>query len=404
MTVVVGHPTGNPNSHHAALAYLEADRLATFCTPWLPSRAELDYLRWVPGATRLVGRLARRSFAPLQATVLVQNRTLAICSLLWRAIWPKGDITAARLGNEWLMRTLSRELNRGGVTAVHSFEDCSLLPFRKAGSRNQSRIYDLPIGYFEEWRRLSGALHEKYADWVPSRGHGSESVYVSGEQKAEEMKLADLVLTPSSFVEETVRRFHPHKRVARAAYGVEAEFWTPSPLRRENGQLRIIFAGQASLRKGTPLLIDAWAKAALPDAELRLVGTWGLKEDKKRALPDNVTWFPPCSSVELRRHFHQSDAMIFPSNFEGLALVLLEAMACGLPAIATSTAGIDLIDDRCGRVITPDDLEQLIEGLRWIGANRDSLRRMGVESRKVAERFSWRSYRDAVRAATAQWV
>src|SRR5437870_5753527 len=37
MTILFGHPTGNPNSHHAALAHLEAGRLEAFCVPWMPT-------------------------------------------------------------------------------------------------------------------------------------------------------------------------------------------------------------------------------------------------------------------------------------------------------------------------------------------------------------------------------
>ena len=96
------------------------------------------------------------------------------------------------------------------------------------------------------------------------------------EQKREEMALADLVLAPGSFVERTIREFHPDKKIARAPYGVDCEFWHPAARRRNDGPLRFIYAGQLSLRKGIPVLLQAWQKAALRDAELELVGSWHL--------------------------------------------------------------------------------------------------------------------------------
>ena len=113
------------------------------------------------------------------------------------------------------------------------------------------------------------------------------------------------------------------------------EFWTPGPINKPTGPLRFIFAGQVSLRKGVPLLIEAWSKAKLRDAELVLVGSWKLADSKRRSLPAGVKWFPPCSPQALRDRYRESHVFVFPSFAEGFALVLLEAMACGLPAIAS---------------------------------------------------------------------
>jgi starch synthase len=403
VTVLIGHPAGNPNSHNAALAHLEAGRLEAFCIPWMPGRQTISVLKKIPGASKFSNRLARRSFAPLQSGPIVQNRTRAIRSFLERAMSTGGDVTAAIAGNEWLMRTMEELCMARAVTAVHSFEDCSLKTFVRAKQNGKACIYDMPTGYFRAWRRTNDELNKKYDDWALQAGQSG--IFASDEQKEEEMRLADLVLVPSAFVQHTIRTHYPNKIISLAPYGVDAGFWTPSVARHGDGPLRVIFAGKACVQKGTPLLLEAWKKAALPDAELRLIGAWRLNEQKKRSLPDNVTWLPPCSSVELRRQFQLSDVMVFPSNFDGFGLVILEAMACGLPVVTTSAAGgADLISDRCGQVIDPDDLEQLIDALRSLSANRASLPSLGNESRKVAEKFSWRTYRDAVKVVTASYI
>jgi glycosyltransferase involved in cell wall biosynthesis len=116
------------------------------------------------------------------------------------------------------------------------------------------------------------------------------------------MELADIVMAPSSFVEETIRTFHPNKRIVRAPYGVDLDFWRPD--RREPvGPFRFIYAGQLSIRKNTPGLIDAWEQAAVRDAELELVGAWHLADQKRASLPRGVTLRPPCSSQLLRDHY-----------------------------------------------------------------------------------------------------
>ena len=97
------------------------------------------------------------------------------------------------------------------------------------------------------------------------------------EQKRKEMELADLTLVASRYVEATVLEFYPHKDIARTPYGVDVEFWSPGPTGKPSGPLRFIYAGNVSVRKGMPLLIEAWSKAALRDAELnacRFLGTF----------------------------------------------------------------------------------------------------------------------------------
>jgi glycosyltransferase involved in cell wall biosynthesis len=169
--------------------------------------------------------------------------------------------------------------------------------------------------------------------------------------------------------------------------------------------MRFIFAGQISLRKGIPGLLQAWEKAALPSAELQLVGSWYLSENKRASLPRGVTHVSALSPEALRDHYCRADVFVFPSFFEGFGLVLLEAMACGLPAIAsTATAGADVLTEDSGRVLPVGDLDALVNALRWFDQNRDRLPAMGRASRKRAEQCTWERYRLAVTEATSMFA
>ena len=169
--------------------------------------------------------------------------------------------------------------------------------------------------------------------------------------------------------------------------------------------LRFIYAGQISLRKGIPSLLQAWEKAALRSAELQLVGSWYLSESKRASLPRGVAYVPACSSEALRDHYRRADVFVFPSFFEGFALVLLEAMACGLPAIASAaTGGADVLTEASGRVLPVGNLDTLVDTLRWFDQNRDRLPAMGRAARKQAELCTWERYRRAVTEATAGFL
>src|SRR3989442_6678883 len=91
MSILFGHPCGNPNSHHAALAHLEADRLEAFCVPWMPTPAELRGLHGIPGLSSLVERLKRRSFPPLLGAVRIEGRYAEWLRMVWRAAAATGN-------------------------------------------------------------------------------------------------------------------------------------------------------------------------------------------------------------------------------------------------------------------------------------------------------------------------
>lgn len=415
--ILFGHPTGNPNSHHAALAHYESGLLEAFCVPWFPGKATLDVLAQVPGIGDETARLARRRFAPLCAAPKIQGRCGEWGRLLRRKMG-RGSEGLAYDANDWLMTAMAGAARRPSVTAVHSYEDCSLWQFEEARKRGKQCIYDMPIGFYPWWEEKQKQLARDYADWVPAGGVPS-SHYVRTEQKVREMDLADLVLVACSFVEKTIREFYPDKQVALARYGVDTEFWcpdgsedeelnAPKDHKTESGRgdkLRFVYAGQSSIRKGTPVLLDAWGKAGLKDAELLLVGSWQLADSKLRQLNPNVRFIGPVGPERLRELYRESDVFVFPSFFEGFGLVILEALACGLPVISSErSAGPDVLDESCGRAVEAGEVDQLVEMLRWFDTNRHWLPGMRNSARKQAQKFTWESYRSAVTNAVHAFV
>jgi glycosyltransferase involved in cell wall biosynthesis len=368
----------------------------------MPSWFTLQMLGSIPALAPMARRFGRRRFPGLADAPKIQDRPGEMRRLVTRALG-RGDEALSYEANDWLMRTMRRECRRDNVSAVHAYEDCSLWQFQEAKRLGKACIYDMPIGYYSAWEKTQEELARQFAEWLPAGGLPSRR-YVRPQQKREEMELADLVLAPSSFVANTVRAFHPNKALALAPYGVDLEFWTPEGDKTRE-VLRFIYAGQISLRKGIPSLLQAWEKAALRSAELQLVGSWYLNERKRAPLPSGVTYAPPCSSESLRNHYRSADVFVFPSFFEGFGLVLLEAMACGLPAIAsTATAGPDVLTEASGRVLPVGNLDSLVDALRWFDQHRDSLHAMGSAARKQAEVCTWERYRCAVTEATAGFL
>jgi glycosyltransferase involved in cell wall biosynthesis len=397
VSILFGHPTGNPNSHNAAVAYLDAGVLECFCVSWMPSEKTIGILKSCRPLRQSAQRLERRRFPALSHVPKVQGRVGEIHRLLMRALASSG--WQSDQANRWLMRTMARECRRATVSAVHAYEDCSLWPFIEAKRLGKACVYDLPTCYYPAWEKTQAELIRKYTDWMPS-----ESLPAAHDvrlvQKRKEMELADVTLVASRYVEATVREFFPQKEIARTPYGVDVDFWTPASTRKNSGPLRFIYAGNISVRKGMALLIDAWSKAGLRDAELTLVGSWNLAASKLRTLPAGIRWVPPCSSEALRDLYRTADAFVFPSYSDGFGLVLLEAMACGLPAIVSeASVGPEIVTPACGFISPTGDLDRLVQHLRWFDRYRDELPMMGREARIQVSRCTWSNYRSLLMGA-----
>src|SRR5215831_18797155 len=170
MSVLFGHPTGNPFAYNAALAHFEAARLEAFCVPWMPSPATLRLLELIRPLRKLVQRLARRHFPGLADAPKVQGLPGESHRLLVRAFGWGDDDRIADAANDWLMRTMRRECRRPAVTAVHAYEDCSLWQFIEARRLGKACIYDMPIGYYAAWEDMRDRLAGKYSDWMSADG------------------------------------------------------------------------------------------------------------------------------------------------------------------------------------------------------------------------------------------
>ena len=140
--------------------------------------------------------------------------------------------------------------------------------------------------------------------------------------------------------------------------------------RSEPGRLRIGTVGRLSHEKGMDVLIEAFAlvKAQLPQAELLLVGD-GAERPRlegmvvERGLTDSVRFLGIRDDVpSLMTSF---DIFVLPSRSEGLPLAILEAMAAGLPIVATNVGGVSeaVQDGKMGFLLPPEEPKALADAI-----------------------------------------
>ncbi|MBC7171107.1 MAG: glycosyltransferase family 4 protein, partial [Polyangiaceae bacterium] len=173
------------------------------------------------------------------------------------------------------------------------------------------------------------------------------------------------------------------------------------PRRRDRparGRARILHVGQLSPEKGQLGLLDAF-RAVLDegiDAELRIVGDGPLRAELERhafvlGLGDRCTFLGRCSEGAVLEHMADADVFAMASFMEGLPVVLMEAMAVGLPVVAPSVAGIpELVEpERTGLLFPTGDFEALGRSLVRLCSDA-ALRELlaGAAHRRVLDEFT----------------
>jgi glycosyltransferase involved in cell wall biosynthesis len=93
-----------------------------------------------------------------------------------------------------------------------------------------------------------------------------------------------------------------------------------------------------------------------------------------------------------------ADVFVFPSLFEGSAVVTYEALASGLPGIVTPSAGSVARDGLEGLIVPPADVEALAGAMERLGDDPDLRETMAVAARARAETFDWSRYHASLRA------
>jgi len=215
----------------------------------------------------------------------------------------------------------------------------------------------------------------------------------------QELAETDYVAVTSRFTKESLLEHGMRdEQILLTPLGVDADRFVPGPEPAE--KFRVICVGQLCVRKGTHYLLEAWGKLGLSDAELVLVGavTEELREPVEQSMKSHATITHIPHSPEPVSVYQQAAVFILPTLEDGFGLVVLEAMACGLPVIITEHAGAkDCVrPDVDGFLIPPYSAEAIADTLLHCYRNREKLHRMGISARRQAEQYSWKRYQDTL--------
>jgi len=169
----------------------------------------------------------------------------------------------------------------------------------------------------------------------------------------------------------------------------------PARLGRD-GPVRALFAGRLRTRKAVAVLLEALARPELTGLALTIVGDGEQRQALERraaelGLGDRCRFAGLVARDEIARRYADADLFVLPSTYEGFPVAILEAMAAGLPIVATTVAGIPEAVEHgvSGLLVEREDAAGLAAALAELVGDPERRRTMGAAARqRVLERFT----------------
>jgi glycosyltransferase involved in cell wall biosynthesis len=224
-------------------------------------------------------------------------------------------------------------------------------------------------------------------------------------RRLRDIALADRILVPSEHIAGELERYGtPRERISVIPYAADTHRFVPDPSKRHGSSCTFLFAGGITQRKGIKYVLEAWRRVRRPGWRLQLLGALPADPGPLAGYLDEVEWLGRVPHAEVPSRMAAADVFVFPSLFEGSAVVTYEAMACGLPCLVTEEAGSVVRDGREGFIVPARDVDALAAAMERIGTDPGLRGHLAASARARAEAFDWPRYHADVLEAIDQAV
>lgn len=241
--------------------------------------------------------------------------------------------------------------------------------------------------------------YEKYAHYVPLRQDWVQALAIRWSCRFAD--LSDLVIAPSARVRDTLRERGVRAPIEVVPTGIELDQFTPGDRRVARASLGLpaddpilLYVGRLDREKSVERLLAAFEQVAavIPKVRFLVVGN-GTQADSLR---DRARRTPAGARIEFRGvlprealppYYRAADLFLFASETETQGLVLAEAAASGLPAVAVGASGVDevVVSDETG-ILTKPEPRELADAAIALLLDRERRLTMGENARRLAER------------------
>ena len=219
-----------------------------------------------------------------------------------------------------------------------------------------------------------------------------------------EWKLADLILVNSRWSREALLEqgvdagkieilplaYEANSEKLKAESGnVQPSTFNSQP---STAPLRVLWLGQVCIRKGIQYLVEAARILKGRSVRIIVAGPIEIARDAIRAAPDNIEWVGPVVRDEVSNLYRRADLFVLPTISDGFAITQLEAMAHGVPVIATPRCGEVVVDGLTGYLVPACDGQALAAAIQRFIDDRGLSGKMRESCLQRAKEFSLDAY------------
>jgi glycosyltransferase involved in cell wall biosynthesis len=285
-------------------------------------------------------------------------------------------------------RKVSSHIKNIKPNIVIGYEESCVETFRQAKKMGLTTVLDLAQIHYNEITSISN----KFSAFKMLYKNADLRNKIN-KIKEEELLLADYIICLSDWAKESlVKNNIPIDKIFVANLGFDPTKFLPKTNYTSQGMLKALFVGTLTKRKGIDVLIKL-SEELQNVLELTLVGPLA---DANQLIKKDIKfyrWHPYVNHEELNKLYQEADLFIFPSYLDSWAMVVIEAMATGLPVIVTENTGSkEAVGNDCGFVIPAGDIKTLKSKIEVFIDNRQMLSQMGMRAKDKALQYTWDNY------------
>ena len=396
MRVSVSH-SGKQHSYHLAKALLQLGALERFYTSSYVGPAWLQ--RRLGGAGQNGNFFARRFLAGLASPHVRYDWRYEL-----REMWVKrrhgrgaAFVEAVYARDAAFDHDVAAQIAADGSDTFWGFQGSALETLGTCRAAGKRTLLELATAHVASARKYLGEEAKLQPDWADSFDN---LVFPAAYERRleEEPFAADYAVAASGFTRQTlIEAGMEAGKILYLPLGFDIDHVPYAPVElRAPGPLRLLYAGNVTQRKGMSYLLDAMEGLPKSEVELHVVGTIQGSGKAFAARSGLYSYRPAVSQQEMFRMYAGYDALVLPTLFEGFGLVLVEAMAAGLPIITTAhSIGPELVDEgQTGYLVPIRDAASLRTAIsRLAHLPEDAYLAMRRAAREKALSFTWDSYR-----------
>lgn len=224
--------------------------------------------------------------------------------------------------------------------------------------------------------------------------------FISYPLEMKHIQASDVVMTVSKSIAQELREYHLNPdEVLVVGNCIDEKFFFPKKRKSQNDKKYILFAGSMDREKGLFDLVDCgrYICSERSDISFILAGSGRdlnklKRKARKAGLQDRFKFLGQVEKDQLVKLYQNATLFVLPSYHEGLPTVLLEAMSCGLPVIATDVRGNrDVISDGENGILVPQRApKKLAEAIRNLLDDEKTKKTLSENARKtIEEKYTW---------------